>query len=133
VTLQQGMSQQKFEGYELREDEILIYRRKVYVPNDRKLKSLFFPDMHKVPYAGHPNYLKKIVAFKKQHFWLGMKKEVDNFIARCLKCQKFKVEHRHPTSFLQPLPIPEWKWEFVTMDFITKFSRNFKFFFLHMR
>jgi hypothetical protein len=37
-----------------------------------------------------------------------------------LECQKVKVEHRHPVGLLQPLPIPKWKWEFVTMDFITK-------------
>jgi hypothetical protein len=35
-----------------------------------------------------------------------------------------KTEHRHPTGFLQPLPIPEWKWEGVTIDFITKLSRT---------
>jgi hypothetical protein len=55
-----------------------------------------------------------------------MKKEVVDFIARCLECQKVKVEHRHPTGFLQPFPIPEWKWEVVTMDFITKLPRTVK-------
>jgi hypothetical protein len=46
-----------------------------------------------------------------------------NIIAKCLKCQKVKAKHRHPDSLLQPLPIPEWKWEVVTMDFITKLPR----------
>jgi hypothetical protein len=55
-----------------------------------------------------------------------MKKEVVNFIARFLEYQKVKVEHRHPASLLQPFPITEWKWEFVTMDFITKFPRTVK-------
>jgi hypothetical protein len=53
-----------------------------------------------------------------------MKKEVAYFIAGCLECQKVKVEHRHPVGLLQPLPIPEWKWEVVTMDFITKLPRT---------
>jgi hypothetical protein len=35
-----------------------------------------------------------------------------------------KVEHRHPTGFLQPLPIPEKKWEVITIDFITKFPKT---------
>ena len=35
-----------------------------------------------------------------------------------MECQKVKAEHMHPTGLLQPLPIPEWKWEVVTMDFI---------------
>jgi hypothetical protein len=56
----------------------------------------------------------------------GMKKEVVDYIAKCLECQKVKVEHRHPVGLLQPLPIPEWKWEVVTMDFITKLPRTSK-------
>ena len=55
-----------------------------------------------------------------------MKKEVDDFIAKCLECQKVKDEHRHLVGSLQPLTIPEWKWEVVTMDFITKLPRTNK-------
>jgi hypothetical protein len=43
-----------------------------------------------------------------------------------LECQKVKVEHRHLAGLLQPLPIPEWKWEVVTMDFINKLPRKKK-------
>jgi hypothetical protein len=76
--------------------------------------------MHNVPYVGHPGYQKTIAAIKSQYYWPGMKKEVVDFIAKCFECQKVKDEHRHPTGFLQPLPIPEWKWKVVTIDFITK-------------
>jgi hypothetical protein len=76
--------------------------------------------MHNVPYVGHPGYQKTIASFKIQYYWPSMKKEVVDFIAICLECQKVKAKHKHPASFLQPLPIPEWKWEVVTMDFITK-------------
>jgi hypothetical protein len=55
-----------------------------------------------------------------------MKKEVVDFISKCLECQKFKVENRHPVGLIQPLPIPEWKWEVVKVDFITKFPRTTK-------
>jgi hypothetical protein len=53
-----------------------------------------------------------------------MKKDVVDYIARCMECQRVKVEHRHPTGLLQPFPIPEKKWEVVTIDFITKFPRT---------
>jgi hypothetical protein len=43
-----------------------------------------------------------------------------------MESQKVKTEHRHPARLLQPLPIPEWKWELVTMDFITGFPRTCK-------
>jgi hypothetical protein len=52
-----------------------------------------------------------------------MNKEIVEYISICMECQKVKVEHKHPTGLLQPLPIPEWKWEVVTMDFITGFPR----------
>jgi hypothetical protein len=80
--------------------------------------------MNKVPYVGHPGYHKTIATIKKQYYWLGTKKEVVDFIARCLECQKAKVEHKHPASLLQPLPILEWKWEVVTMDFNPKLPRT---------
>jgi hypothetical protein len=55
-----------------------------------------------------------------------MKKEVANYIARCLGCQKVKIEHRHTIGLLQPLSILEWKWEVVTVDFITKLPKTVK-------
>ena len=43
-----------------------------------------------------------------------------------MECQKVKVEHRHLAGLLQPLPIPKWKWEAMTMDFIVGFPRTSK-------
>lgn len=76
--------------------------------------------MHSVPYVGHQGYQKTLVAIRKEYFWIGVKKDIVDYIARCMECQKVKVEYRHPTRLLQPLPIPEWKWEVVTIEFITK-------------
>jgi hypothetical protein len=55
-----------------------------------------------------------------------MKREIVDFISKCLECQRVRVEHRHLVGLLQPLPIPEWKSEFVTMDFITGLPRTIK-------
>ena len=55
-----------------------------------------------------------------------MKSEVVEYIARCFECQTIKVEHQHPARLLQPLPIPEWKWEIISIDFITGFPNNQK-------
>ena len=41
------------------------------------------------------------------------------YISTCIKCQQVKVEHQYPAGLLQPLPVPAWKWEFISMDFIT--------------
>jgi hypothetical protein len=85
---------------------------------------LVLKEMHNVPYVGHPGYQKTIAVVRSQYFWPGMKKDVVDYIARCMECQRVKVEHRHPIGFLQPFPILEWKWEVVTIDFITKFPKT---------
>ena len=67
-----------------------------------------------------------IATARKQYFWRGMKKDMDEYISRCVKCQQVKVEHQHPAGLLQPLPIPEWKWEVISMDFITGFPMTMR-------
>ena len=50
--------------------------------------------------------------------------DIAQFVSKCLTCQQVKVEHQKPTVFLQPLPIVQWKWDHVTMDFMTGFPRT---------
>eukprot|EP00253_Pinus_taeda_P006284 PITA_06284 len=53
-----------------------------------------------------------------------MKKNIAEYLARCLECQQIKAEHQHPAGLLQPLPIPKWKWEIISMDFITGLPKS---------
>eukprot|EP00253_Pinus_taeda_P010289 PITA_10289 len=53
-----------------------------------------------------------------------MKKYVAKYLSRCLECQQVKVEHQHPTGLLHPLPVPEWKWETISMDFVTSLPKS---------
>jgi hypothetical protein len=53
-----------------------------------------------------------------------MRKEVAGYVAKCSICQQVKVEHRKPAGLLQQLPIPEWKWEMITMDFVSGLPRG---------
>ena len=48
-----------------------------------------------------------------------MKKHVGDFVLQCLMCQLIKAEHQRPSRLLQPLEVAEWKWEHITMDFMT--------------
>ena len=56
-----------------------------------------------------------------------MKREIAWFVEQCLTCRKVKAEHHKPHGKVQPLPIPMWKWEEITMDFITKLPRTTRF------
>ena len=55
-----------------------------------------------------------------------MKRDVAEFVARCLTCQQVKAEHQKPAGMLQSLEIPEWKWERITIDYVTGLPRSQK-------
>ena len=80
--------------------------------------------MHNVSYAKHPGYQKMIEAIRDKYYWPRMKKHVDDLISICMECQKVNVEKTHPVGLLYPLPLPEWKWEIVTIYFITKLPKT---------
>ena len=61
---------------------------------------------------------------KERYWWVGMKREIAEYVAQCDVCQRVKAEHQRPAGLLQPLPIPEWKWEQIGMDFITGLPRT---------
>ena len=123
-TLQQGDVQYKMKEYKMKEDGLLMHKNIICVPSSGELRNLVLKEMRNVPYDGHLGYQKMITTVRSQLFWSRMKKDVADYIARCMECQKVKVEYRHPMSLLQPLLIPEKKWEVITIDFITKYPRT---------
>jgi hypothetical protein len=82
--------------------------------------------VHKKPYSGHPGYQKTITTLRKLFYWPNMKGETTGYLARCQDCQQVKVEHQHHVGLLQPLPVPEWKWETILLDFITVLPKTQK-------
>eukprot|EP00253_Pinus_taeda_P003664 PITA_03664 len=114
------------QGYELNAIGILYYRKRIYIPNQDEVKKKVLGEYHKSPYAGHPGYQKLITSIRKECYWLGMKRDITDYLARCIECQQVKTEHQHPAGILQPLPVPEWKWEVIIMDFITGLPKSKK-------
>ena len=53
-----------------------------------------------------------------------MKRHIGGFFRQCLTCQQVKAEHQKLAGLLQPLEVVEWKWEHVTMDFVTHLPRT---------
>ncbi|KAD4180447.1 hypothetical protein E3N88_29038 [Mikania micrantha] len=60
------------------------------------------------------------------YWWPGMKRDIVKYVQKCLTCMQVKVEHQKPYGKLQPLEIPLWKWEHITMDLITKLPKTRK-------
>ena len=75
-------------------------------------------EAHTSAYVMHPGSTKMYRTLKDHYWWRGMKREIAEFVSKCLTCQQIKIEHQKPAGLLQPLSIPEWKWERIMMDFV---------------
>ncbi|KAK5819359.1 hypothetical protein PVK06_024350 [Gossypium arboreum] len=98
---------------------ILRYHNRICVPNNSDLKNDILSEAHNSMYSIHPGSTKMYGDLKKTYWWPGMKREISEFIAKCLICQQVKAEHQVPTGLLQPIMIPEWKWEHISRDFVS--------------
>ncbi|GKD04929.1 putative reverse transcriptase domain-containing protein [Tanacetum coccineum] len=67
--------------------------------------------------------LKRVRAMNR-YWWSGMKKDIAEYVSKCLTCLKVKDEHQRPSGLLQQPEIPVWKWERIAMDFVTKLPRT---------
>ncbi|GKA68812.1 putative reverse transcriptase domain-containing protein [Tanacetum coccineum] len=61
---------------------------------------------------------------RDMYWWSRMKKDIATYVIKCLTCSKVKAKHQRPSGLLLQPEIPEWKWDKITMDFITKLSRS---------
>ncbi|XP_073051226.1 uncharacterized protein [Primulina eburnea] len=75
-------------------------------------------------YSIHPGGKKMYKDLRSQFWWKGMKHDVIDFLRRCLNCQQIKAERRRPGGELRSLEVPTWKWEHISMDFVTHLPRS---------
>jgi hypothetical protein len=100
-------------------NDIIYYKGRIYLVPESGLKKKILQATHDSPLAGHQGFLKTYRMIRERFSWKGLKEDVLKYVKECSTCQQNKVEHTHPAGLLQPLPIPEGKWESISMDFIT--------------
>ncbi|KAL0556085.1 hypothetical protein IC582_004592 [Cucumis melo] len=110
--------------FELRTDGAIVKQGRLCVPNISELKNAILEEAHSSAYAMHPGSTKMYRTLKKTYWWSGMKQEIAEYVDRCLICQQVKPVRQRPGGFLNPLPVPEWKWEHITMDFLFGLPRT---------
>ncbi|KAM1006781.1 hypothetical protein COP2_003576 [Malus domestica] len=96
----------------------------MYVPNDKELKKEILDEAHCSAYAMHPEGTKMYHTIRLFYYWLDMKREIAEYVSRCIVCQQVKAKRKKPFGRMQPLPVPQWKWENITMDFVYKLPRT---------
>jgi hypothetical protein len=76
----------KYEGYLVLDEGLLTYINRLYIPSCDDLKSFIMDELHKTPYTSHPCYQKIITATRKQFYWLGLKRDITDYLAKCIEC-----------------------------------------------
>ena len=83
-------------------------------------------EAHDTPLSIHPGSTKMYQDIRQRFWWPNMKQDIARYVAECDICRRIKAEHQKPAGTLQPISIPEWKWDHVEMDFVTGFPRSQK-------
>ena len=88
------------------EHDTLWFEDRVYMPSNAEIRKLILQEDHDSPYSIHPGNTKMYLDLKERFWWIGMKKDIVEYVAVCDVCQRVKAEHQKPAGLLQPMPIP---------------------------
>ena len=106
------------------EQGILRFSSRILIPQVTELKNEILQEAHNSKFSIHPGSTKMYQDLKKKFWWPNMKREIAEWVSKCYTCQRVKAEHQRPSGLIQPLKIPEWKWENIAMDFILGLPRT---------
>ncbi|GKD77402.1 putative reverse transcriptase domain-containing protein [Tanacetum coccineum] len=118
--LQKGLD----EMIEHRSDGTLYCVDRIWVALKGEVRTLIMDEDHKSKYSVHPGADKMYYDLRDRYWWPGMKKDIAEYVSKCLTYLKVKAEHQRPSGLLQQPEIPVWKWEGIAMDFVTKLPRT---------
>ena len=107
--------------FSVKEYGSLYFQNRLCVLADNELKKKLLYEAHNTVFTMHPEGNKIYQDLKQYYWWRGMKRDVTKYVSKCLTCQQVKAEHQVPTGLLNPFPIPQWKWDNITMDFVSGF------------
>nr|GEZ09297.1 hypothetical protein [Tanacetum cinerariifolium] len=88
------------------------------------LRTVIMHESHKSKYSIHSGSDKMYQDIKKLNWWPNMKANIANYVRKCLTCAKVKAEHQRPSGLLVQPEIPVWKWDNITMDFVTNLPKS---------
>ncbi|GJZ51713.1 putative reverse transcriptase domain-containing protein, partial [Tanacetum coccineum] len=117
----EAIREQKLEP---RTDGTLCLNGRSWLPCYGDLRTVIMHESHKSKYSIHPGSDKMYQDMKKLYWWPNMKADIATYVSKCLTCAKVKAEHQRPSGLLVQPKIPEWKWDNITMDFVTKLPKS---------
>ncbi|GJS28174.1 putative reverse transcriptase domain-containing protein [Tanacetum coccineum] len=112
------------EKLEPRADGTLCLNGRSWLPCYGDLRTVIMHESHKSKYSIHPGSDKMYQDMKKLYWWPNMKANIATYVNKCLTCTKVKAKHQRPSGLLVQPKIPEWKWDNITMNFVTKLPKS---------
>ncbi|GJV73711.1 putative reverse transcriptase domain-containing protein [Tanacetum coccineum] len=112
------------EKLEPRADGTLCLNGKSWLPCYGDLRTVIMHESHKSKYSIHPGSDKMYQDMKKLYWWPNMKADITTYVSKCLTCTRVKAEHQRPSGLLVQPKIPQWKWDNITMDIVTKLPKS---------
>ncbi|GJW34770.1 putative reverse transcriptase domain-containing protein [Tanacetum coccineum] len=107
-----------------RTDGTLCLNGRSWLPCYGDLRTVIMHESHKSKYSIHPGSEKMYQDVKKLYWWPNMKADIATYVSKCLTCAKVKAEHQRQSGLLVQPEIPQWKWDNITMDFVTKLPKS---------
>ncbi|GJY38590.1 putative reverse transcriptase domain-containing protein [Tanacetum coccineum] len=105
-------------------DGTLCVNNRSWLPCFGDLRTLIMHESHKSKYSVHSGSDKMYQDMNKLYWWPNIKADIATYVSKCLTCLKVKAEHQKPSGLFVQHEIPQWKWDNITMDFITKLPRT---------
>jgi ribonuclease HI len=115
------MLEQKVDKYKcFRRDSkgVLWFEDRLVVPKNPELSQKILDEAHLSKFSMHPGSNKMYHDIKSLYWWTRMKRGIAKYVSECDTCKRIKASHLKVACTLQPLLIPSWKWEDLSMDFI---------------
>ncbi|GJW23600.1 putative reverse transcriptase domain-containing protein [Tanacetum coccineum] len=112
------------EKLEPRTDGTLCLNGRSWLPCYGDLRTVIMHESHKSKYSIHPGSEKMYQDVKKLYWWPNMKADIATYVSKCLTCAKVKAEHQRQSGLLVQPEMPQWKWDNIMMDFVTKLPKS---------
>jgi hypothetical protein len=96
----------------------LQYDRHIVISPSSPWRTVILDELHTSPAAGHSSFQKTVQRVNKLFYWPHMRSDIRTYIAECEVCQRHKYKTLSPAGLLQPLPVPDYIWSKLSMDFI---------------
>jgi hypothetical protein len=124
--IKEKIKEEPSKHFRVDEQDVLWFDDRLVVPKDRELKNKLMDEAHLSKLFIHPGSSKMYQELRPRYWWTKMKKEIAAYVARCDTCCRVKAIYMRPAGFLQPLSVPSWKWNDISMDFITGLPTTLK-------